>query len=177
MSSFHRFCRCSLALLTPAFLTGCGPASSSGADAGDSETFIALQSDFAGYESWNQFDGGNQPIDNITLTGQRTLYVNKLPPAGATTFPIGTIIVKTTVGAQTFAMAKRGGGFNAAGAADWEWFEITESSGSPLIVWRGTTAPLTEVYASVSSVSCNACHTQFSDNDYVGGASLQLPAK
>jgi hypothetical protein len=154
-------------------LFGCGPAPAS-ADA-DAGTFIAVTGDFAGFQSWPSFDGGSQPGDSFNVTAQRTLYINHLPPAGAAAFPVGTIIVKTTEGYQTFAMVKRGDGFNASGANDWEWFEISSvGGGNPIVVWRGISPPATETYAGMTSESCNACHVTFAGNDYVGGNALHL---
>ncbi len=165
---------CLLAVLGLATACG-GPDGGGAADAGD-ETFIALQRDFAGFQSWTQLDGGTTGSDSLPTTGQRTIYINHAPDPCAKSFPIGTIIVKTTEGAQTFGMAKRGGGFNPQGALDWEWFELTQpaSGGNPLILWRGTAPPAGETYNGTPTASCNACHTNFTANDFVGGTALTL---
>src|SRR3954454_22431252 len=94
--------------------------------------FEATAADFAGYASWPaQVIDGPPAIDAaMHTTGVRTIYVNERPPVGAVAFPIGTVIVKTIVAnpsfptaVRTFAMTKRGRGFNTAGAVGWEWFE------------------------------------------------------
>jgi hypothetical protein len=152
-------------------------------DGGMTAPFIAVQGDFACYRTWNTFDGGTGAFDGLGLAGeQRTVYINKLPPHGSAAFPIGTIIVKDTATAQTFAMAKRGGGFNPD-VGDWEWFELTTadtnppSACAPLINWRGTAPPVGMVYGG-QFVSCNGCHVQAGppqgSNDYVAGNSLSL---
>jgi hypothetical protein len=164
---------------------GCGaPGTGSGdPDAGSTEPFIAVQGDFACYRTWNAFDGGTGASDGLNLAGeQRTIYINQLPPPGSRTFPAGTIIVKDTATAQTFAMAKRGGRFNPD-VDDWEWFELTTAATTPafactpLINWRGTAPPAGTVYGMVTT-TCNECHALAGNaadpNDYVAGSSLLL---
>jgi len=143
-------------------------------DAGPS--FIAADGDFEGFTAWESFDGGTEPADSLPGIAQRTLYLNHRPPHGATEYPLGTIIVKTTDGQQTFAMAKRGGGFNSDGALNWEWFELaTATTGSVEIVWRGPAAPASVPYGRPGSVTCNQCH--FDDafyKDFVAGTAVEL---
>ena len=77
------------------------------------------------------------------------MYLNREPPRGGTSFPVGTILVKVvhpesdagTLPDQIFAMAKRGGDFNDGGAAGWEWFELNPASQSPIFIWRGAQPP------------------------------------
>jgi hypothetical protein len=161
----------------PMLAAACGapPAASAGLDGGDS-TFVAVQGDFSDFESWVAFDGGTAPADNIPVQSQRMIYVNELPPPDAASFPVGTILVKTIAGAQTFAMVKRGGGFNTDGAVGWEWLElVTAPDGQPLISWRGA-APPANTYSSTPAMTCNACHMLCRSNDYVCGAGPQLSA-
>jgi hypothetical protein len=135
--------------------------------------FIASQGDFTGFTEWQSFDGGTDAADTLD-GGLRTLYLNHPPPHGALEFPVGTIIVKTTAGAQTFAMAKRGGGFNPQ-LDSWEWFELSPGTGNTYeIVWRGTGPSGTFVYSGMPATGCNDCHLLSYQNDFVAGAGLQL---
>ena len=99
---------------------------------------------------------------------------------------MGTIIVKHSDGTgdpdnqgpRTFAMVKRGGDYNLAGAMDWEWFELLqanpEDATSPWqISWRGLGPPLGSGYGGGGS-ECNTCHSAASGNDYVQAEPLQL---
>jgi hypothetical protein len=81
----------------------------------------------------------------------------------------------TRSGHGLFAMVKRGGDFNRAGARGWEWFELgeREGDGSVGIVWRGLNAPDGEGYGSGDPLGgCNGCHDVSAANDYVRGAVL-----
>lgn len=161
---------------------GCGgrhePGSGEQRDAGE-PSFVATQADFACYRDWTAFDGGTDAFDGLGLPdAQRTIYINKLPPPGSAAFPVGTIIVKDVANAQTFAMAKRGDGFNPP-VDDWEWFELITAATdpptacAPLINWRGTAPPSGMVYGG-QFTQCNGCHEVASGNDYVAGSALML---
>jgi hypothetical protein len=146
----------------------------------ESQTFAAVQGDFQGFTEWTRFDLGASTTDGVNLSGDRAVYLNHPPPHGSTSFPVGTILVKT-IGAgtadagPTFAMVKRGGGYNAAGAANWEWFELQRSPGGQVaIVWRGARPPTGDPYASSSPNACNLCHAQAAHNDFVPSAALDL---
>lgn len=154
-------------------LCACGGPAASAPDAGP--VYVANNASFATFSEWESFDGGTGAVGDTLDGGQRILYLNQRPPHGSAEFPVGTIIVKTTVGAPIFAMVKVGGGFNSAGAKDWEWFELTpNTTGGGTIQWGGTTAPLTDPYAQ-GPISCNQCHMAASDNDFVAGP-IQLSA-
>src|SRR5262245_43626420 len=92
-----------------------------------SRTFIALDNDFADFREWMVF-----MLDAKThaaAKGPVNVFLNKLPPAGATKFPTGTIVVKTVEAGEPsawtiHAMVKRGGNFNANGALNWEFYEL-----------------------------------------------------
>lgn len=161
-------------ILTTCVLTACGgrPLDDAGkSDAGP--PFVATQGDFTGFTSWESFDGGTNARDTLD-GGQRTIYLNHRPPHGSEAFPLGTIIVKTTDGAQTFAMAKRGGGFNPV-AGDWEWFELSPSpDGTAQIIWRGTGPPSAQTYGDTTAIACDVCHYQegYQNDDVAGGALL-----
>jgi len=149
-----------------------GHAAPEAVDAGP-PPFVATQSDFAGFAAWESFDGGSQAMDGLNVVGQRTLYLNRRPPHGSIQFPTGTMVVKTTAGAPTLAMAKRGGDFNATGALGWEWFQLASATdGDVQIVWRGEGAPVMFTYSTGGT--CNSCHFSAYFNDFVEGSPLAL---
>lgn len=149
---------------------------------GDEATFVAMQSDFASYLSWEATTVSTQDTGHVE--GERVVYLNARPPEGAAEFPVGTIFVKTIAwsgGTDLHAMVKRGGGFNPDGAAGWEWFELVESDGVPIILWRGEAAPEPGSYlcetdlgdtAETVTGDCNTCHGFYSSNDYVQSVAL-----
>jgi len=114
------------------------------------------------------------------------VFLNHRPPHGATSFSVGTVIVKEIFptdaadanGAKTFAMAKRGGNYNSSGAAGWEWFELDPPQSinpdMPSIVWRGVAPPAGENYGGSSGGTCNDCHSAARANDFVQSPPLQL---
>lgn len=150
----------------------------------EGEAFIALQSDFADFRSWPATPVAT--ADTGHAAGDRVVYLSQSPAAGSTSFPTGTILVKTIAtesGEDLHAMAKRGGGFNPEGALGWEWFELVAADdGTPVIKWRGLTAPEGEAYGALpgsegdtaDSISgdCNVCHGGASGNDFVWTVSL-----
>jgi hypothetical protein len=87
---------------------------------------------------------------------------------------VKTIAEDSPTPGKTFAMAKRGGNYNANGAIGWEWLELQEdASGNILIVWRGISPPAGEGYGgSVVGGSCNTCHGTAMANDYVKSTAL-----
>jgi len=158
----------------------CGTASTSPPSQG---TFVALASDFQPYASWTSYYVGDVPDPNgVDLSGPRTVYINKLPPHGATEFPVGTMLVKvietqpdpTTW--QMFALVKRGGGFDQDGAPNWEWFGLsTDATGQVFIDWRGTGPPPDGGYGGITdALSCVFCHVNAKSNDYVQTPALRL---
>lgn len=158
-----------------ALAAGCGGSDDGGA------TFIALDRDFAGFQSW--YATGPLPFNQLSATvdptGTHVGFVNRRPPAGATRYPVGTIVVKAiepSADATTwemFGMAKRGGGFNASGAVDWEYFLLrVAADGDPFITSRGL-GPSNDgsdmgadAYAPGGAAGgCNFCH---GDPTYAG---------
>lgn len=140
---------------------------------GTAASFVAMQSDFAGYAGWTSY-----PVSGADSgghgAGDRTVYVNQAPVDGG--FAVGTILLKLTpTGAEpeVHAMAKRGSGFNTDGAVGWEWFDLVlDEDGVPVIDWRGTAPPSGEGYGSQSGDTgsigdCNDCHAAARDNDFV----------
>jgi hypothetical protein len=157
---------------------GGDPSSSSGAN--ESGCFLAFNGQFDGFRSWQSYsyEGTDEGDGGIHIAGPRTEYINHAPPHGSSAFPVGTLIVKE-VGASDpknhhiFAMAKRGCGFNAAGAKDWEWFELTESPPGATVLWRGVGPPAGETYGG-DPTGCNTCHAACTDNDSVCSSRVRL---
>lgn len=155
--------------------TGFLCAAVSGCTEGDpSSVFIALQSDFATFESWPRYFLGSGPLEGHPA-GARYGFIKESAPKGAATYPVGSIIVKTVEFGMTkqewelFAMAKRGGGFNSGGAKDWEFFTLRMStSGVPIIISRGSNPADGDAdggstghgYSDTTGtgVTCNRCH-------------------
>nr|HEX4315105.1 hypothetical protein [Kofleriaceae bacterium] len=159
-------------------------------DSGNGSAFIAFASTFQGFRTWTMFhddgpaDDGTYPPD---VLGPRSQYINTLPPHGSTEFPVGTVIVEARESGtmKIFSGVKRGGGFNEAGARNWEWFELQEGSGgsampqdpgAPVtITWRGNAPPPGDTYGADGSAGCNACHARCGGtNDYVCSPEMQL---
>lgn len=184
-----------VALVTAVLLVGCGAADETQCQAtndngGATEaptgaaTFVAFATHFQGYQRWSSAPGVPDPslvgiVDTVHTTGPMTVYVNRLPAAGAKEFPIGTIIVKeVTTGAlgerTVFAMVKRGGGFNEGGATNWEWFELQNSCNGVQILWRGVGPPAGEKYGGDATGGCNTCHANGKSNDFVLTKDLRL---
>ena len=165
-------------------LLACTSADDGAPDAGP-QMFIAIRSDFEGYASWPSYYLGTvPPPDAPDLAGPRTTYVNRLPPAGAKSFPIGTIIVKVIEVQpapetwQLFGMVKRGGGFDTP-ADGWEWFGLsTDHEGRVAIDWRGDGPPPDGSYGGLAaSIGCVFCHIAAKENDFVQTPALQLDAE
>lgn len=142
--------------------------------------FIALERDFQDFERWPKIDLSNRPrLSETHAAGDAHEYINRQPPSGATSFPIGTILVKSvSKGAREqdiFAMVKRGGGYNAQGSPGWEWFELRRRPDDSLgIVWRGVNPPSGEGYSGDPMGGCNGCHQMATNNDYVLAEALSL---
>ena len=148
-----------LALL---LLLGCGDEAP--AEAG----FIALTDDFRDFRAWPRV-----AVGEVTLSeppeGPRYVYPNRPPPPAGEPYAVGTILVHAIEQTddpatwELFAMAKRGSGFNAAGAVGWEFFHLVFSArGVPVIAARGVNPNVLRTYAGVGPVTqgsgCNRCH-------------------
>lgn len=164
-----------------AAVAGCGPGGAAAGDAG--ETYLAFASSFAGYRGWEAFPVPEGSGDGTVHTlGARTEHLNKRPAEGATEFGVGTIIVKETTSEaladrKVFAMVKRGGDYNAQGAAGWEWFELQNLDEQAVrIVWRGVGPPAGEMYGGDPKAGCNGCHVGAADNDFVLSTAITLEA-
>jgi hypothetical protein len=161
--------------------------------------FIALQRDFAQFRTWQKFSFGDGPVEGHPI-GPRYGFVKQVLQPGEKTYPIGDIIVKTIETPPSpspspwpspvpeqqwdiFAMAKRGGGFNAEGAKNWEYFTLhINPDGVPVILARGIDA--SDVpggsghgYVGVTGniIRCNGCHgdPNVAKFDYVLDPQLQ----
>jgi hypothetical protein len=169
-------------------------------DAPVREPFIALESDFQHFDSWHQVDLSHRPaIGETHAAGEAREFINRMPPAGSKTFPVGTILMKTVKatpdgapnepmgdrpaepgkpakkGDDIFAMVKRGGGYNQQGSVGWEWFELRRrEDGSVGILWRGINPPSGEGYGRDAQGGCNDCHRKATPNDYVHASALTL---
>jgi hypothetical protein len=162
------------ALFAIALLAACGT-STEPPPPGD--VYLAFSSSFADFRQWTYFhsDGPAPGTQPDPVLGPRSQYINKIPPSGSTEFPVGTIIVEVRENGtnQILAGVKRGGGYNAAGALDWEWFEITENPVT--IAWRGVGPPDGETYGGDPDGGCNSCHAECgANNDYICTPYLQL---
>ena len=135
---------------------------------GGQDTFIALTRDFAGYRTWHSHNAGSGMLAGHP-TGERIVYINNLPPAGSSEYPVGTIIVKEIIGdagsapgtttTDLFAMVKRGCGYNQQGAVGWEFFVLTvDANGTPIIRARGIDPQSGDIYATMGGTGCNSCH-------------------
>lgn len=158
-------------LLALALAVGCAVES---APSAPPPTFIAFGSSFADYRTWPSFEiAVDAAPGNDHLVGSRRVFYNQLPPAGASTFPVGTIFLKESGDGplptrHVFAMVKRGGGFNAGGAKDWEWFELVhDAAGNVILTWRGEGPPNGDAYGAGTTGGCNSCHGGASRTDYV----------
>lgn len=170
------------------FTVGCGPlppgpspTADGGAPAPVMEPFVAGADTFAPFRTWTSFalEGAPAIDSGLHTMGMRTIYINALPAHGARAFPVGTVIVKVIqpnpqfpTGTKTFAMAKRGGGFNDSGARGWEFFELDTTVHPPGILWAGTGPPVGDTYNGEGS--CNSCHVLAAQNDSVHSPPLLL---
>jgi len=166
--------RCSILLL----LAGCGAAPSGNGPANDPNLYIASESSFEPFRTWEpfSFDSPGSSDGFVHTAGHRTVYLNKRPPHGSAAFPVGTIIVKVLDAApgNAFAMVKRGGDYNSSGATGWEWFDLDLSLAVPAIVWRGVAPPSGMSYSGNGGPDCNTCHASATANDFVQATPLQL---
>lgn len=145
----------------------------------DAHAFIALERDFKDYATWEAVSFETTVLEGTEgeghTGGARTVYLSARPAEGATEWPVGTRVVKELHETGTvFAMAKRGGTYNASGVVGWEWFGLArDSTGALRIQWRGLGAPLGGEYGSAGA-SCNACHGSSRSLDGVMTPDFQL---
>ncbi len=165
-----------------ALASACAPDVHQADDAGE---FVAFPSDFASYESWTSYDLGGGDGGMIgdacahTANVPRVAFMNESPAHGSTAFPVGTMIVKQIRVTsdpstwQVFAMAKRGGGFNAgSGCEGWEWYGLFAPDAGTGFEWSGTEPNAGSPYASCGA--CTSCHSSAQNNDCVFAPELSL---
>jgi hypothetical protein len=164
------------------------------APAAPQSVFIALDRDVAGFRDWPSVTVGVDSDFEGHPETDRVAFVNTLPDERATTWPVGTVIVKSglvqddsggdvVVRETLHAMVKRAPDFNPAGAVGWEWMELVEIDGTPTIAWRGPHPPDgdDEAYGCRPGLpcegfgDCNACHAAASPFDFVMSEPLRLP--
>lgn len=142
---------------------------------GPREPFIAVVSDFEGFEEWPSFELPPESLTAAHPDGTRRLYYSNVPNGPDEGFPIGTILVKAThdgepVDWEIHAMVKRGDGYNAEGSREWEFLDLHYQDDGALIVrWRGEGPPPGMGYPGegVGDGQCNACHALVPERDYV----------
>jgi hypothetical protein len=149
--------------------------------------FVASESAFRHFDTWTRFDRGSAPVGFDHPDGETFVYIDRLPPSGATVFPDGTLIVRVTTGGapelwEVHAMARRGGEYNASGARGWEFFDLrleTAADGTlvPRILWRGNGPGEGDGYQAPDGgvlLDCNHCHGAYVENDSILGPELDL---
>lgn len=150
-----------LATLLGALLGACGPDATEPAEPG---TFIALDRDFQGFRGWTRYAIGSAPLEGHA-EGPRFVYANRPVPAAGGVYPVGTILVKTVevdddpTHWEIFAMVKRGGTFNATGAAGWEYFRLRlVDATAAVIAGRGLAPTDNGALYGPAGTGCNLCH-------------------
>ncbi len=167
---------------------GCAPADDTQVDAGDAGVFVPVASDFKCYGSWTEFDlgSGDGGVDEAGSCAHvanvpRVGYMNKIPPHGSTSFPVGTMIIKeihTTPNPAdwpVFSMVKRGGGYDpGSGCEGWEWYglNLTTSACDAHMQWGGIGPTGNDLYASCGA--CSTCHSAAQTNDCVLAPEMSL---
>jgi hypothetical protein len=154
-------------------------------------SFVAMQTDFVGFEGWERFDVVDDGSNLGHTTGPRRVWLNYRPGPHDDAFPVGTLIVKAAgegddpTAWSVVARAKRGGDYNAEGAVGWEWFGLTlDEGGVPAVAWRGTDGDgyrggvgeddTDDTDEPPVRGSCNGCHRAAYDNDTVSTPALAL---
>lgn len=141
------------------------------------EPFVAIEADFQGFRDWPSFKlPPASLVPDSHASGVRRLYASAMPAEPGGPFPVGTILVKAVetddpATWQLHAMAKRGGGYNDAGARGWEFFDLAiDAAGAVTIRWRGEGPPPGAAgYPGdgTGDGQCNGCHGLVADRDYV----------
>ncbi|MFO0680852.1 MAG: hypothetical protein U0234_02320 [Sandaracinus sp.] len=144
--------------------------------------------EFVGLSGWTRFDRGTDPVHIDDPTGMSTVYIDRLPPSGATEFPVGTHVLRIRGTGddpaqwEAHGMVKRGGDFNAEGAVGWEYYglDLSRDASGDLVAttrWRGVGPPDGDGYAVADAgpvLGCNHCHGAATWNDSVIGDELLL---
>jgi hypothetical protein len=183
MSAFSRALVIAL-IATAACDGGAGDASTGGGGGEIGDSYLPIVSDFQDFRSWPSVLLPAQPArGEVHLAAARRVYINRLPPEGATEFPVGTLIVKESedtdvlADRKVFAMAKRvtDGSYNATGARGWEWWELENVDESTVVkVWSGVGPPAGHEYGGDANGGCNTCHVGADENDFVFPGAIDL---
>lgn len=143
-------------------------------DAGEPTRHIAMMRDFVDFTAWDRYPVEGAMLPAGAVAGPTYIYVNRAVPRDRTTWPVGTVLIKVVESAPEreawtmHAMVKRGGGFNADGAAGWEYFELQFEAGEEhaSTLWRGPAPPTGHGYGQAGQdagttdapLVCNDCH-------------------
>lgn len=139
------------------------------------QQFLVQDSDIADFTSWYSQPFVIDPIADIFYPpGSRFGFINHVAAPGATSYPIGTIIIKAIENSkdpttwQLFGMSKRGGDYNAAGAVGWDFFLPRFENGVPHIYSSGLTPTVDGnpdmgavnegSYFAGGQIACDVCH-------------------
>lgn len=170
------------------------PAPPSGAPA-PPEELVATHADFEGFQRWERIALENATAPTKARPGPAAVYVNRRAPLGATSWPVGTILVKAIESGEdprdwtVHAMVKRAPLFNPTGAVGWEFFGLQlTAEGRPVILWRsegdndghsysaGLSLAGTAGRAPGAELTCIDCHTAAWQDDDVLTPALSLRA-
>lgn len=150
--------------LCVALLGACGGEAPEG-DPAANGSFIALDRDFQGFRAWTRYAIGSEPLEGHA-EGPRFVYANRPVPEAGGSYPVGTILVKTVevdedpTRWEIFAMVKRGGTFNAAGATGWEYFRLRFADATAVVIAGRGLSPTdngARIYGPAGT-GCNLCH-------------------
>lgn len=145
--------------------------------------------EFVGVSHWIAFDRGSDPAHLDDPTGHATVYLDALPPHGATSFPVGTHILRVMGTGddptlwEAHGLVKVGGDFNTGGAVGWEYYglDLSRDASGDLVAttrWHGIGPPDGDGYAQPGDagpvLGCNHCHGAATWNDSIIGPELQL---
>jgi hypothetical protein len=169
--------------LVPASLSCSSSASGPVASSGDGTYTPIEASAFNSFCSWSSAEAVAPPDagDGLHNIGPLRVYWSQTPAHGSTAFPQGMLILKSSEEADPtkrtiFAMAKVGGGYNAAGGVpNWEWYSLQEDANCQVTgLWSGPLPLASETYSGQPIGDCDGCHSQAKGNDFVWDLALQL---
>jgi hypothetical protein len=182
---------------------GCGPEASAppsppaaSPPASPPAELVATHADFEGFQRWERIALESATVPTKARPGPAAVYVNRRAPAGATSWPVGTILVKAIESGPdprdwtVHAMVKRGATFNPTGAVGWEFFGLQlTAEGRPVILWRSEGDNDGHSYSAGLSIAgpvgtppgaeltCIDCHAAAWQDDDVLTPALSLRAR
>lgn len=147
------------------------------------DPFIAMQSDFADLFEWPRWQVPDIGSTHGHQRGEPSyIYVKGEIPEWGEPLALGTIIAKTVERGEPgeweiHAMVKRGGGFNAGGCVEWEWFDLRLNENRvPVVIWRGEGNEANPGgygrRLDGTPIGCNDCHAQVPHTDYTFARAL-----